>query len=117
MTTSKRDSRRNCPNKGPYENGKQEEGGTLLNRNKHRSETIGNQNGLKAPEILGLNPDNLITTERQNDLRYELQKNRIHIGGIEETHIPLEIETARGSYKITTSAATSAESRNKQKLA
>ena len=46
---------------------------------------------------------------------YELQKHRIQIEDIQETHIPHDMETTRGSYLITTSAAIKTEN-NKQPL-
>jgi len=47
---------------------------------------------------------------------YELPKHRIHIAAIQETHIPYDMEIARGSYVIITSAAIRTENNNKQPL-
>lgn len=72
---------------------------------KPRPTTIADKTGQKTLKIASINPDNLTSQNKQNDLLHELQRRKIHIALIQETHIPHDIEIARNGYKIITSAA------------
>ena len=78
----------------------------LYIENRPRGEKRENQPGYKTLTIESISPDNLIADEGKTKLTRELQKRKIHIAGIQETHIPLGIEFARNGYSVITSSAT-----------
>ena len=57
-----------------------------------------------ALNILSINPDNFISTTRQDDIMHELQKQHIHIAAIQETHIPNDLSYTRNGYRAITAA-------------
>ena len=70
-----------------------------------RPTTISTKSGYRTLNILSLNPDNFISTTRQDDITHELQKQRIHLAAIQETHIPHDLSYKRNGYRGITTAA------------
>ena len=77
----------------------------LYNEQRPRITAIANNAGLKTLPVLSLNPDRLLGTEKQKDLLRELQKHKIHIAAIQETHIPYDQNYKLNGYRIITCKA------------
>ena len=59
----------------------------------------------KTLPIISLNPDNFFSDEKQSDILHEIQRRKIHISVIQETHIPHGLAYAKSGYGISTFSA------------
>ena len=84
----------------------------LYNANRPRPGTLSEQTGVRALAIVSMNPDNLITTDRQKDITREIKKRQVHIAEIQETQIPHDLDIIKEDYRIITSAARPNEERH-----
>ena len=81
----------------------------LRNEQRPRRKTIANKPGKKTISAISLNPDNVINNEKQNGVLRELQRHKIHIAEIQETHIPHDVDPMGNRYKIPAKAAQKTE--------
>jgi len=76
-----------------------------IQRRTHKKNNTFQPSWAKTLTIVSLNPDNLININKQNDILHELQKRKVHIAAIQDTHIPHGLDFARNGYRIITSEA------------
>jgi len=77
-----------------------------------REEILTMKPGQRTLSIVSLNPDNFILPETRTNTTHALQRNKIHIAAIQETHIPHDLNYKHNEYRIITTAA---KKRAKQK--
>ena len=69
-----------------------------------RPTTIAAKTGRKTLTIESTNPDNLINTQKLQDILHELMQ-KIHISEIQETHIPQDQNSKLNGYRVIRTAA------------
>ena len=80
----------------------------LFEEGRPRQTTINATSGYIASIIATVNPDHLSTDQANQDILTQLSKSKIHIAGIQETHIPFGGILTLGTYKLITSSTRNA---------
>ena len=66
-------------------------------------------NGLRTMDIARLNPCSMKAEQMQRDIIKDLTRNKIHIAGIQETHITQDRDNLLDNYRIITTESTQGE--------
>ena len=75
------------------------------NQNTERKYVWGIARGHRTLNVATINPDAL-NNDTIDDIIAEMKRRQIHIAGIQETHIPRNLDYRKGGYRIINSAAT-----------